>query len=71
MKLIIAASLFAAAVSAHGNVTSPPARIAAAATAKVCGQAVVDLTDADGTIPLESLAAAPATCKSSTPRSRC
>lgn len=60
---IVSASLFAAAVSAHGNITSPPARQAGAAMAAVCGQDAVDTVNADPTIPLEDVTAASAQCK--------
>jgi predicted carbohydrate-binding protein with CBM5 and CBM33 domain len=60
---IVSASLFAAAVSAHGNITSPPARQAGAAMAALCGQAAVDTVNADPTIPLEDVTATSAQCK--------
>ncbi|POS73913.1 hypothetical protein DHEL01_v207696 [Diaporthe helianthi] len=59
---IVSASLFAAAVSAHGNITSPPARQAGAAMAVVCGQDAVDTVNADPTIPLEDVTSASAQC---------
>lgn len=58
----LAASLVAT-VSAHGNVTSPPARLPGAGMAQACGQSAVDSVLADGTIPLENLVGVPATCK--------
>lgn len=63
---IVSASLFAAAVSAHGNITFPPARQAGAAMAAVCGQDAVDTINADPTIPLEDVTAASTQCKSKT-----
>ncbi|KAG8164907.1 hypothetical protein KVR01_005182 [Diaporthe batatas] len=59
---IVSASLFAAAVSAHGNITSPPARQAGAAMAAVCGQDAVDTVNSDPTIPLEDVTAATTQC---------
>lgn len=60
---IVSASLFAAAVSAHGNITFPPARQAGAAMAAVCGQDAVDTINADPTIPLEDVTAASTQCE--------
>lgn len=60
---IVSASLFAAAVSAHGNITSPPARQAGAAMAAVCGQDAVDTINADPTIPLEDVTAGSTQCE--------
>lgn len=60
---IVSASLFAAAVSAHGNITSPPARLAGPAMAALCGQDAVDTVNADPTIPLEDVTAASTQCK--------
>ncbi|KAL1871897.1 hypothetical protein Daus18300_004531 [Diaporthe australafricana] len=59
---IVSASLFAAAVSAHGNITSPPARQAGAAMAAVCGQTAVDTINTDPTIPLEDVTAGSTEC---------
>lgn len=60
---IVAATFLAATVSAHGNVTSPPARLPGAGMAQACGQSAVDSVLADGTIPLENLVGVPASCK--------
>lgn len=60
---IVSASLFAAAVSAHGNITFPPARQAGAAMAAVCGQTAVDTINADPTIPLEDVTAGSTQCE--------
>lgn len=64
---ILLASAFIAAVSAHGNITSPPARQAGATMAALCGQAAVDMVNTDATIPIEDFPAdalASADCKS-------
>lgn len=53
--LLLAAS--ARTASAHGNITSPPARQAGAAMAALCGQAAVDTVNADPTAPIENLPA--------------
>lgn len=61
-KLAIVSSLVAT-VFAHGNITSPPARLPGAAMAKACGQQAVSSILADGTAPLENLqGTVPATC---------
>jgi hypothetical protein len=57
-------SVLAVTVSAHGNITSPPARLPGPAMAAACGQQNVNLVLRDGTIPLESFANTPATCTS-------
>lgn len=59
----LVASVFVAAVSAHGNLTSPPARQAGAAMATICGQGAVDSVNADPTIPIEDLGTINAGCK--------
>lgn len=55
--LASAMSILTAQVSAHGNITSPPARQAGAAMAALCGQAAVDTVNADPTAPIENLPA--------------
>lgn len=59
----LVASVFVAAVSAHGNLTSPPARQAGAAMATICGQGAVDSVNSDPTIPIEDLGTINAGCK--------
>lgn len=65
--LVAASAVFlAAGVSAHGNITSPPARQPGAAMAALCGQTAVDTVNSDPTIPIEDLPAdalANANCK--------
>ncbi|EJT82173.1 hypothetical protein GGTG_02147 [Gaeumannomyces tritici R3-111a-1] len=55
-------SFLAAQVSAHGNLTSPAARLPGPAMARACGQAAVSTVLADGTTPIENLGTVPATC---------
>ncbi|TLS24251.1 hypothetical protein PpBr36_08911 [Pyricularia pennisetigena] len=55
-------STIVATVLAHGNITSPPARIAGAAMAKACGQAAVSTVVADGTTPIENVKGTGANC---------
>lgn len=59
----LVASFFVAAVSAHGNITSPPARQAGATMAAVCGQEAVAAVNSDPTIPIENLGTVNAGCK--------
>jgi predicted carbohydrate-binding protein with CBM5 and CBM33 domain len=54
--------LLAAGATAHGNITSPPARLAGPAMQAACGAQAVASVEADGTIPLENLAGALPTC---------
>lgn len=61
------ASFFAVAVSAHGNITSPQARLAGSAMAALCGADAVAAVQADGTIPVEDLGAISADCKYTRP----
>lgn len=66
-SFLVAAASYIAAVSAHGNLTSPPARQAGAAMAALCGQTAVDTVNSDPTIPIEDLPAdalANVNCKS-------
>ncbi|KAK3688003.1 hypothetical protein B0T22DRAFT_142515 [Podospora appendiculata] len=63
LLLAFAALAAAATVSAHGNITSPPARLPGAAMAKACGQTGVTAVLQDGTIPLENLLPSPASCQ--------
>jgi hypothetical protein len=52
---ICATALLVASVSAHGNITSPPARLTGPAMLAACGQTAVSNVDADPTIPLEDV----------------
>lgn len=54
---VFGVAAFAASVSAHGNITSPPARLPGAAMAAACGQDAVDAVLADGTGPIENIPA--------------
>ena len=63
MKYTVAVASLAALVSAHGNITSPAARLAGPAMAAACGQAAVDAVNADGTIPLENITPETAACR--------
>lgn len=63
-SFITAASVFVAVVSAHGNITSPPARQAGVAMTKICGQEAVTNVNADPTIPIEDLGTISAGCES-------
>jgi hypothetical protein len=66
MKAIIGvAAALVATVSAHGNVTSPPARVPGPAMVAACGQTAVDAVLADGTTPLEDVTGALPSCKTS------
>ena len=57
------ATLLAATVSAHGNVTSPPARLPGPAMVQACGQTATGAVMADGTTPLEDVKDPLASCK--------
>ncbi|KAM7222706.1 hypothetical protein V8F06_001893 [Rhypophila decipiens] len=59
---ITAFLLLGTTVSAHGNITSPPARLPGPAMAQACGQQAVNKVLQDGTIPLENLLPASASC---------
>lgn len=61
-KTLAICASFAAAVSAHGNITFPAARQAGPAMAAVCGQAAVDAVNSDPTIPVEDLGTIDAGC---------
>ncbi|KAH8895689.1 hypothetical protein GQ53DRAFT_30940 [Thozetella sp. PMI_491] len=63
MRAVAAAALFAATVSAHGNVTSPPARLPGPAMVQACGQTAVNAVLQDGTTPLEDVLQPLASCK--------
>jgi predicted carbohydrate-binding protein with CBM5 and CBM33 domain len=63
-SILCAAALLLMGASAHGNITSPPARLPGPAMAAACGAQAVASVEADGTIPLESVSAASAACKS-------
>ncbi|KAK3935656.1 hypothetical protein QBC46DRAFT_367435 [Diplogelasinospora grovesii] len=60
---VLAASAFAAAVSAHGNITSPPARLTGPAMVQACGQSAVNDVLKDGTTPLEDVLNPLPSCK--------
>ncbi|KAK0718000.1 hypothetical protein B0T26DRAFT_310140 [Lasiosphaeria miniovina] len=61
--IMLAAAALVATASAHGNITSPPARLPGAAMVKACGQAAVNSILAEGTLPLESVASPLASCQ--------
>ncbi|KAI0469962.1 hypothetical protein GGR56DRAFT_661372 [Xylariaceae sp. FL0804] len=63
MKSTIVASALVALAAAHGNITSPPARLTGPGMVKACGQQAVSNVLADGTIPLEDVFGALSTCK--------
>ncbi|ERT01434.1 uncharacterized protein SPSK_07972 [Sporothrix schenckii 1099-18] len=56
-------SLFAASAAAHGNITSPPARLTGPGMVAACGQTAVDAVLKDGTIPLEDVLSPAAGCQ--------
>lgn len=62
-SLLAAATLAVSSALAHGNVTSPPARLPGPAMLAACGQAAVDTVLGDGTIALEEVKPASAACK--------
>ncbi|KAH7630127.1 hypothetical protein B0T09DRAFT_142627 [Sordaria sp. MPI-SDFR-AT-0083] len=53
--VLLAVSLFTPAASAHGEITSPPARLPGPAMAQACGQQAVNAVLADSTMPIESV----------------
>jgi hypothetical protein len=53
--LISAAAFLIASASAHGNITSPPARTPGAAMLAACGAEAVSDVEAEATIPLEDV----------------
>ncbi len=59
----VAALATTSLVSAHGNITSPPARLPGPAMVAACGQEAVDIVLSDGTIALEELTPATPACK--------
>ncbi|KAK4466200.1 hypothetical protein QBC42DRAFT_293563 [Cladorrhinum samala] len=61
-SMILSALALAATVSAHGNITSPPARLPGQAMVAACGQAAVDSVLRDGTLPIESVVNPAASC---------
>lgn len=72
MKTLVAiASFFAVAASAHGNITSPPARVAGSAMAQLCGANAVAAVEADGTISVEDLGTVGADCQYLRPKPPC
>ncbi|KAI6360626.1 hypothetical protein MCOR25_006711 [Pyricularia grisea] len=60
-KLAVVSALVATVI-AHGNLTSPPARLTGPAMVKACGQTGVSAIEADGTIPLEDVEVTGASC---------
>lgn len=52
-----------AVASAHGNITSPAARLPGPAMAAACGQAAVNTVLQDGTTPLENVRPTGTACK--------
>ncbi|KAK6222711.1 hypothetical protein LQW54_000892 [Pestalotiopsis sp. IQ-011] len=62
-SLVYAASLLLVGASAHGNITSPPARLPGPAMQAACGAQAVASVEADGTIPLEDVTGAATTCQ--------
>ncbi|CAK7217281.1 hypothetical protein SCUCBS95973_003094 [Sporothrix curviconia] len=56
-------SRLAVSVSAHGNITSPPARLTGPGMVAACGQTAVDAVLKDGTIPLEDVTSPSAGCQ--------
>ncbi|OAA65683.1 Chitin-binding, domain 3 [Niveomyces insectorum RCEF 264] len=56
-------SLLAVSVAAHGNITSPAARLTGPAMVAACGQAAVDAVLKDGTIPLEDVTSPLPSCQ--------
>ncbi|KAK1759242.1 hypothetical protein QBC47DRAFT_436916 [Echria macrotheca] len=59
---LLAAAALAATASAHGNVTSPPARTPGPAMLAACGQEAVNTVLGDGTIALEEVKTTSAKC---------
>jgi hypothetical protein len=68
---IATAVLLAATVSAHGNITSPLARLPGPGMVKACGQSAVNNVLADGTIPLEDVFNVLPSCKWHPTRNKC
>jgi hypothetical protein len=60
--LISAAAFLVASVSAHGNITSPQARLPGPAMLAACGSTAVAAVESDGTIPLEDVTSPASTC---------
>ncbi|KAK4227150.1 hypothetical protein QBC38DRAFT_199732 [Podospora fimiseda] len=60
--VVFSALALAAAVSGHGNITSPPARLPGPAMVEACGQAAVDSVLADGGLPIESVVDPASSC---------
>lgn len=60
--MILSVLALAATVSAHGNITSPPARLPGRAMVEACGQAAVDSVLSDGGLPIESVVNPAASC---------
>jgi hypothetical protein len=57
------AAIFVTSVFAHGNITSPPARLPGPAMKAACGQGAVAAVMADPTTPLEDVPVTGASCK--------
>ncbi|KAK9779084.1 hypothetical protein SCAR479_03951 [Seiridium cardinale] len=62
-SLICAAAVLATGASAHGNITSPPARLPGAAMQAACGAQGVANVEADATIPLEDVFGTTSACQ--------
>ncbi|KAK5658254.1 hypothetical protein OQA88_2229 [Cercophora sp. LCS_1] len=60
--LLAVAAFAATLVSAHGNITWPPARLPGPAMLAACGQAAVNTVLGDGTIALEEVKPASSAC---------
>lgn len=56
-------SLWAVSAAAHGNITSPPARLTGPAMVAACGQTAVNAVLKDGNIPLEDVLQPAAGCR--------
>lgn len=63
-SVISAVGLLVVSASAHGNITSPPARLPGPAMQAACGAQTVGSVEADPTIPLEGLLGTTSACES-------
>lgn len=61
--VLSATALLVAGVAAHGNITSPAARLPGPAMEAACGAQAISTVEADPTTPLENLSTAPSTCE--------
>lgn len=61
-SFLAVAALAATSVSAHGNITWPPARLPGPAMLAACGQDAVNTVLGDGTIALEEVRPASNRC---------